>query len=119
MKERLLAAIRELRAPIERNEYDLHRLVMQSLAKKGIPCRHEAALAPGSRVDLLCGRIAVELKRGRVQKAALNRQLEKYAATGAVDGIVVVSEQHVSVPEKIGDVWIKAISLFSLWGIVS
>ena len=66
-------ALLEVRAPLQQGEYDLHRLVMDTLSRQGVPFAHEVSLAPRCRIDLMCGGVGVEIKRGRVERAKVLR----------------------------------------------
>ena len=88
MPEQVIEALRDIRAPLATDEYDLHLLARQALARRGIACVHEAVLAPRCRIDILCGRIGVEIKRGKPTRAALLKQLLRYAQTGKLDAVI-------------------------------
>ena len=119
MLDRILEALRGIRTPVSINEYDLHQTVRMALAKKGISCIHEAVLAPRCRIDILCGDTGIEIKRGKPTRSVLVKQIRRYAETGRIENLVVVTEQNVDIPEKIGQVRIVSISLFRLWGLVN
>ena len=119
MPEQVIEALRDIRAPLATDEYDLHLLARQALARRGIACVHEAVLAPRCRIDILCGRIGVEIKRGKPTRAALLKQLLRYAQTGKLDAVIVLCEQSVELPAAIEGVPIHVISLFKLWGIAN
>ena len=117
MLEQVLTALKSIRAPVATDEYDLHQLACQALAQAGIGCVHEAQLAPRCRIDVLCGRVGIEIKRGRPTASALTRQLTRYAQSGALDALVVLSEQSVSLPEQIAGVPVRLVCLYKLWGL--
>jgi len=119
MINRVLQAIKALRAPVLLDEYDLHRMTCQALAMAGLVCEHEKSLGPRCRIDILCGDIGIELKRGKPTKAALVKQLTRYAQTGKLRHIVVVSEHAVDVPESIAGIPLHFISLYKLWGVAN
>lgn len=117
MLEQVLTALKSIRAPVATDEYDLHQLACQALAQAGIGCVHEAQLAPRCRIDVLCGRVGIEIKRGRPTASALTRQLTRYAQSGVLDALVVLSEQSVSLPEQIAGVPVRLVCLYKLWGL--
>ena len=119
MLEHVLQALRTIRAPLATDEYDLHQLARQALAQHGIVCTHEAVLAPRCRIDILCGRVGVEIKRGKPSHGALLRQLLRYAQSGMLEAIVVLSEQAVDLPETLEGLPVRGIALFKLWGIAN
>ena len=115
--ERIIEAISQLRAPLQQGEYDLHRLVMDALDEGGIPWEHEVRLAPRCRIDLMCGGVGIEIKRGAVDKARILEQLRRYAACERVEGLILVTEKTVPVPHTIGGKPVRLICLNRLWGI--
>jgi len=117
MMEQIINAISALRAPLQQGEYDLHHLVMDALAAAGIPFAHEVKLAPRCRIDLMCGGVGIEIKRGAVDKARILQQLAKYAACEQVEGLILVTEKTVPVPHAINGKPVRLICLNRLWGI--
>ncbi len=117
MQDMVLKALSAIRAPLPKDEYDLHSLVADALQKAQIPFVHEAPLAPRCRIDFLCGKVGIEVKRNRPDKGGTLRQLERYAASGKVKALVLVSEKSIPVPQTIGSVSVKCLSLHKLWGL--
>ena len=115
--EQIIEALQTLRAPIQQGEYDLHRLVMDALAERGIPCEHEVSLAPRCRIDLMCSSVGIEIKRGKPQRARLLEQLARYARCEQVRGMILVAERSVDLPGSICGKPVKVICLNRLWGI--
>ena len=117
MMEQIINAISALRAPLQQGEYDLHRLVMDALTAGGIPFAHEVKLGPRCRIDLMCGGVGIEIKRGAVDKARILEQLRRYAACEQVECLVLVTEKTVPVPHAINGKPVRLICLNRLWGI--
>ena len=115
--EHIYEALCTLRAPLQQGEYDLHRLVMDALDAAGIPWEHEVKLAPRCRIDLMCGGVGIEIKRGKIEKARILEQLRKYAACGQVQGLILVTEKTVPVPHTISGKPVRLVCLNRLWGI--
>ena len=110
-------ALLEVRAPLQQGEYDLHRLVMDTLSRQGVPFAHEVSLAPRCRIDLMCGGVGIEIKRGRVERAKVLRQLTRYAACERVAGLILVTEKSLGMPREIGGKPVRVVCLNRLWGI--
>ena len=110
-------ALTPLRAPLQRGEYDLHRMVRETLMNAGLPAAHEVRLAPRCRIDLMCGGVGVEIKRGRVERAKVLRQLTRYAACERVAGLILVTEKSLGMPREIGGKPVRVVCLNRLWGI--
>lgn len=117
MPDMVMRALRAIRAPLPRDEYDLHGLVAQALQKAEIDFTHEARLASRCRIDFLCGDIGIEVKRDRPDKKTVTKQLERYAVTGKIRVLILVSEKSASVPMQIEGVPVYTLSLHKLWGI--
>ena len=111
------SALLEVRAPLQQGEYDLHRLVMDTLSRQGVPFAHEVSLAPRCRIDLMCGSVGIEIKRGRVERAKVMRQLTRYAACPQVAGLILVTEKCLNLPREIGGKPVRIVCLNRLWGI--
>ena len=115
--DKIIDAISALRAPLQQGEYDLHRLVMDALDAAAIPWEHEVKLAPRCRIDLMCGSVGIEIKRGKVERARILEQLRKYAACEQVQGLILVTEKTVPLPHTIYGKPVRLICLNRLWGI--
>ena len=112
-------ALQHIRCPQLTDEYDLHALAAEALQGAGIEFIHEARIAPRSRIDLLCGRIGVECKRGKLNAKRIYAQLCKYAQSERIDGIILLSEHALSLPGSIIGKPLKQISLSQLWGVTT
>lgn len=110
-------ALQTLRAPLQQGEYDLHRLVMDALEDKGITPEHEVPLAPRCRIDLMCGSVGIEIKRGKPQRGKLVEQLTRYARCDRVQGLILVAERSVDLPRSICGKPLRVVCLNRLWGI--
>lgn len=111
------SALASLRVPAEPGEYDIHGQVASALAAAGLDFEHESRLGPRCRVDFRVGRIGIEVKKGRPAPRELTGQLTRYLAFDALDGMVVVTQRAVPVPERIGGKPVILVSLNRLWGV--
>lgn len=115
--EEVLSALAAIRVPQSQDEYDLHGLVAEALENAGISFRHEAPLAPRCRVDFLCGEIGIEIKRGKPDRVPVENQLRRYAETGKLAALILVSEKTRPVPPSLAGVPVYPVSLYRLWGL--
>ena len=115
--ETVLSALRALRVPPQRGEYDLHALVREALARAGLQAEHETPLAPRCRVDFLCEGVGIEVKRGRAERARVLAQLRRYAACERVRALVLVTERTLALPDSLSGKPLRIICLSRLWGI--
>ncbi|MDO4483330.1 MAG: hypothetical protein Q4C54_02495 [Clostridia bacterium] len=115
--DEIIATLKTIRAPIQQGEYDLHQIVMDTLAARGIPFVHEAKLGPRCRIDLLCGGVGLEIKRGKPDRKKLISQLTRYAGCDGITALVAVCEGSVALPRTLCGKPVAAICLNKLWGI--
>ena len=115
----VLRALRGLRIGIAGlDEWTIRDRVANLLIEQGFSCRTEVVFAPRCRADILIeGGIVIELKKQRPRTQDVLAQLVRYAKTGVVQGLILVLERSVSVPESIEGVPCKVVSLNSQWGI--
>lgn len=113
----IISALSDLRAPVLPGEYDLHALIADALTTAGIPCRHEYPLGPRRRIDFLCGRIGVEVKKGRPVPSGLKKQITGYLESDELDGLIVVVQRAVILPDVINRKPVRLVSLNMLWGV--
>ena len=116
-EQSILTALAVLRTHAFSEEYDIHRQIEQALRQADIDYIHECAIAPRCRIDFLVGRIGLEVKKQRPQKQTLLRQLKRYAASDALDAIIVICPQSISLPEKILGKSVRMFPLQPLWGV--
>ena len=114
---RILEALKPLRVPAVPGEYDIHALISGALEDAGIPYAHEVPLAPGRRVDFLAGSVAIEVKKGRPQRARLAEQAAGYLSSPRVEALVVVSQRKTELPAFIGGKPVYRVALERLWGL--
>ena len=116
--EEVLLALSSIRAPRPQDEYDLHGLVAAALQEAGIEFRHEAPLAPRCRIDFLCDTVGIEIKRGRPDRIPVEKQLRRYADSGKITALVLLSEKALpAMPGFVGGGPVYPVSLHKLWGI--
>ena len=113
----IAAAIQRVRVPAEPEEYDIHAAVAEALHQLNIPFTHECVLAPRCRIDFLAGRIGIEIKKGKPMSSPLKKQLERYLASDRLDGLVVVMQQGITLPNTMVGKPVKVLSLNRNWGV--
>ena len=116
-RERVLEALGRIRCGPACAEEQLHEQVICALTQAGLDAQHEVRLAPRCRIDVLCGQIGIEIKKNRPQRAALMRQLARYAACPQVRELVVVAPHGVDLPAQLGGKRVTMMGLERLWGI--
>ena len=118
--ETVLMALSAIRAPQAQDEYDLHGLTADALQRADIAFRHEAPLAPRCRIDFLCGTVGIEIKRGRPDRIPVEKQLKRYAETGKLTALILLSEKTLpSLPGFAAGVPVYPVSLYKLWGVAT
>ncbi|MBO0872641.1 MAG: hypothetical protein J2P19_04560 [Pseudonocardia sp.] len=84
------------------NEADLQAGIAAALRSAGYPVRREVPLSRRDRIDVLVDRVGVEVKlAGRLPD--VTRQLARYARTGRVDELVLVTTraEHRRCPDRL------------------
>lgn len=84
------------------SESELHARIAAALESAGIPHMSEVWLNDVDRIDLVVGRIGIELKlHGAV--SAVSRQLQRYAQSDLLDELILVTAraQLCSVPREL------------------
>jgi hypothetical protein len=118
MVARILSALRELRIGVVQNEYIIQDLIEESFIKHDIPFQKEYRLAPRNRIDFLIeGGIGVEVKRGKPNRTAVTKQLERYASFEEIKTIILVVERNVNIPNTIMGKKCILFGLNRLWGV--
>lgn len=107
----IASTLRRYRFRYYANERDLQDAIAHVLRQERLPVEREARLDAHSRVDLLVARFVVEVKIAGGANA-VRRQLERYAASERVDGLVLVTTRarHVY-PDAIGGKPLEVVSL--------
>lgn len=80
-------------------EDDLQRGLDSALRGAGLPVEREVRLAPRDRIDLLVGRVGIEVKV-KGDWRAVGRQVERYCQSDRLDVVVLVTcrADHTHVP---------------------
>ena len=114
---RVADALASVRMPAQPEEYDIHTAMADALAAAGLAYVHEYRLGPRNRIDFLVGRVGIEVKKGRPATSDLTRQLRRYLAADALDGLIVVTQRVTAVPREICGKPVMLVSLNRLWGV--
>lgn len=93
-------------------EREVQDAVELALSDAGVVFEREAALDAASRVDFLCGHIAIEIKTDG-SLAMVTRQLHRYAKSERVAEIVLVTTRakHLAVPASVRGKPVRAVWL--------
>ena len=115
--DQLMQALMKLRTPLTQGEYDLHQMVRDALLAAGIAPQHEYPVALRARIDFFWAGIGLEIKRGKPTPARLLPQLLRYAGSPLIQGIILISEGSVSLPNQLLGKPLRSLCLHRLWGI--
>jgi len=98
-------------------EAELQAEIARVLVAEGIDARREVRLSDGrSRIDLLCGRVGIEVKikaSGRAPQSSVARQLQRYAHCDEVDALILVTSSwtHLDLPGELAGVPVARIHM--------
>jgi len=117
--EATVQALKTLRVGKIIEEYDLQDKIAQALLRASISFKKEYRLGPGSRVDFLTGSgVAIEVKKGKPNRAKLVEQIKKYARYDEVKAVIIVVETSLRIPIlDSGGKPCTVMGLQKLWGI--
>lgn len=115
----VLSSLRRLRVTTAQNEYEIQNLIAQKLEEHGIPFVKEHRLGPRNRIDFLIpGGIGIEVKQGKPNSGAVQKQVERYAAFDEVTSLVLLVQQNVATyPHAANGKPVHYVSLSKQWGI--
>ena len=115
----IMNILKSLRINPINEEYDLQAEIEKLLIGAGINLERECWLGPRNRVDFLTFKdgIAIEVKKGKPNKAQVMRQLQRYANFDRVKGIILVVEKNMDVPKVLNGKPCRSLGLNKLWGI--
>lgn len=93
-------------------EAELQAAIREALERDGFHVETEARISDDCRVDLLVGRVAVEVKVAGTT-VEVGRQVRRYLATGVLDEIVLATRRvsHLNVPYLIADDRVLVVAL--------
>ena len=117
--ETIYTILQQLRLPMQSDEYTIHSQVMTLLTENVIETVHEYRLGSRCRIDIFCPEsgVGIELKRGKPVRAALLKQLGRYAEQEAITGLICIAERSVELPKTIQGKPVRLLCLNRLWGI--
>lgn len=116
--ETVINILKTLRIHAVFDEYVLQTQIADKLAQANIRFRKEYPLGPRNRVDfLLDGGIAIEVKKGKPNRAQVYRQLERYLNFDDIKAIILVVETKLILPKEINGKPCYRIGLSKQWGI--
>jgi hypothetical protein len=115
----IIDILKTLRINPINEEYDLQAEIEKLLINVGIHYERECQLGPRNRVDFLTfeNGIAIEVKKGKPNKAQVIKQLRRYAEFDRVKGIILVIEKNQDVPKELNGKPCVSVGLNKLWGI--
>ena len=114
---RMIDALSTIRCGAAQEETQLHVQVGDALEGAGFVVQHEARLAPRCRIDFLVGDVGIEIKKNRPVRAALIRQLSRYAQCEQIGELLVIAPRGVNLPKRIEGKAVRMLPLERLWGI--
>ena len=116
--DKVLNILTQLRIGVLPDEYILQNQIASLLQANDILFDKEYKLGRGNRVDFLTADgIAIEVKKGKPNKASVLRQLQRYAEYEEIQGIILVVETSLTVPHDVAGKPCRALGLQKLWGI--
>ncbi len=95
------------------NEDQLQEAAARVITEAGFDVQREVRLSPRDRIDLLAGRVGIEVKVDGGTAAVL-RQLTRYAQSGQVDELILLtSRARHQMPAQIDGIPVRVVSLIT------
>jgi len=93
-------------------EAELQAAIFEALFDEGYLPEREAHLDSGDRIDVLCGRVGIEVKVAGSARGVL-RQLRRYAKCEELDALILVTDRvnHLGVLQAIDSKPVEVVSL--------
>ena len=113
----VLEALHTLRIGPQPEEFEIHAAISHALQQAGIEFTHEYKIAPGRRIDFVCGRTGIEVKKSRPAAAQLKAQLTRYLQGSELEAMIVVLQKPCVLPEEICNKPVFVLALNRLWGV--
>lgn len=113
----ILNALDSLRIAPQPEEFEIHAAIAHALEQAGIEYNHECRLAHGRRIDFMCGRIGIEVKKNRPAAAQLRMQLTRYLQSPSLDAVIVVLQKPCALPKYLCEKPVYVLALNRLWGV--
>jgi hypothetical protein len=109
-----LAETLERHGFLVRNEAELQDAIAEILTAAGAVVEREVRLTSYDRIDLLVGRVGIEVKVAG-QPADVERQIRRYAESPLVDSLILVTtrHRHAVMPQQMNG---KAVTVIVLRG---
>ena len=113
----ILEALSGIRIDPQPGEFEIHAAVGKALENAGIEYIHECRLAPGRRIDFLCGSIGIEIKKSRPAAALLRQQIARYLESDMLSEMIVVFQKPCFLPDRVLNKPVHVLALNRLWGV--
>ena len=95
-------------------ELPCHDQIAQILTDANVTFEREHRLAARERIDFMAGSIGIEVKVKGAARTTL-RQLERYCAHDAVEGIILLTNKAMSLPKTIKGKPAIVVSIGAAW----
>lgn len=94
------------------DEKQLHEGLAGALSAAGYTVEREVPLTAADRIDLLVGRVGIEVKLAGATPSVL-RQLQRYARSDRLDSLLLVTTRtrHAQLPDHVGGKRLIVVSL--------
>lgn len=113
----IVGVLKTIRVQAVSTEMQIHEAIAQALTRRRIHFRHEYRLISHKQFDFWVTGIVIEVKKKKPSKIALLNQLNRYTKVPAVNGIVVVMQESMHLPQSLNGKPIVCLSLNANWGL--
>lgn len=107
--------LKNLRVHMVTEEFIIHERIKSLFEEHGIDFRHEVSIGKGNRIDFIVDGIGVEVKKGKPNRNSVLKQLSRYAESDEIDGLILVIERSMDIPEQLNGKECRVVALNKLW----
>lgn len=111
----LYDVLKNLRVHMVTEEFIIHERIKSLLDEQGISFRHEVSIGKGSRIDFIVDGIGIEVKKGKPNRSSVLNQLSRYSESDEIDGLILVIERSMDMPEQLNGKECRVVALNKLW----
>lgn len=114
----IVFALNQLRIIPMSYEFDIHKEIEKVFVENGIEYEREVKIGQRMRIDFLCGKVGVEVKKGKPNRRRVEQQVIKYCGSDMIDSLILVVERSLFIHlDEVNGKKVYYVALNKLWGV--
>lgn len=114
----IVESLNNLRVMPVSYEFQIYEDIEKILVERSIPYNREVKIGKNSRIDFLCDRVGIEVKKGKPNRKKVERQVSRYCGSAMIDSLILIVERslfgHLN---EVRGKKVYYIALNKLWGL--